>query len=187
MINKKQIIKKEPPEFKPNDILIKNRELFLYEEVTEASVTRLIKEIKALDYVNHNPITLWINSPGGSTTNGLALINVMRAIKSQIITIINTQAASMASQIAVAGNVRKMAHNGWLMIHDMSGGISSDYSGKIKYRAQWIERHYKNLEDIYKRFTKLTNEDLEIARNGELWLDAKECLEKSIVDEIIKI
>jgi ATP-dependent Clp protease protease subunit len=187
MINKKQIIKKEPPEFKPNDILIKHRELFLYEEVTEESVARLIKEIKALNYVNHNPITLWINSPGGSTTNGLALINVMLSIEADIITIINTQACSMASQISIAGDKRKMMYNSEWMAHDMSGGITGDYSNKVKYRAQWLEKHYKILEDNYKRFTKLTDKDLEIARNGELWLNAEECLEKGIIDEIIKI
>jgi len=183
---KKRKKKKLVLEFKPNDILIKNRELFLYEAVNEVSVIRLIKEIKALNYKNHKPITLWINSPGGSTTCGLALINIMRAVKSDIITIINAQACSMASQISVAGNVRKIVHNGEWMAHDMSGGITGDYSNKVKYRAKWIEKHYKMLEDNYKKFTKLTSKDLEIARNGELWLDAKECFDKGIVDEIIE-
>jgi len=139
-------------EFKPHDILLKNRELFLYEPVNDKSVERLIKEIKALNYKNKKPITLWINSPGGSTTNGLALINIIRAVKSPIITIINTQACSMASQISIAGNIRKIVANGEWMAHDMSGGITDDYSGKVKYRAQWLEKHYKILEDIYKRF-----------------------------------
>lgn len=177
---------KPNPEFKPNDILIKNRELFLYEVVNENSVSRLIKEIKALNYVNKKPITLWINSPGGSTTNGFALINVMRAVKSPIITIVNSEAASMASQIAVAGNIRKIVWNGWFMLHDMSGGIKGDYSGKVKYRAQWIEQHYKQLETVYKMYTKLTQKDLEIARNGELWLDAEQSLKKGLVDTVIK-
>jgi ATP-dependent Clp protease protease subunit len=183
---KKVESEKPKPEFKPNDVLIKNRELFLYEKIDENSTSRLIKEIKALNYVNQKPITLWINSPGGSTVNGLALINIMRAVKSPIITIVNSEAASMASQVAVAGNIRKIVYNGWIMLHDMSGGITGDYSGKVKYRAQWIEKHYKNLEDNYRQFTKLTKKDLEIARNGELWLDAEACLKKGLVDEIIR-
>lgn len=180
----KKSIKKE--ELKINDLVLKQRELFLYENVSQLSILRLIKEIKVLDNINHKPIKLWINSPGGETTCGLALINLMREIKSKIITIINTEACSMASQISVAGNERYIYSNGWWMAHDMSGGIHGDYSGKVKYRAKFIEAHYKILEENYKKFTKLTNNDLELARNGELWLNAEQCLEKGIVDKILK-
>lgn len=172
-------------EIKPNDILLKNRELFLYEDVNDKSVIRLIKEIKALDYKNHKPITLWINSPGGETGSGLALINIIQSVKSKIITIINTRACSMASLISVAGNVRYITNNGVWMAHDMKGGISGDYSAKVEDRAKWIKKHQKLLEDVYKKYTKLTDKDLSIARNGELWIHAEECLQKGIVDKII--
>lgn len=177
--------KKKNPEFKPNDILIKNRQLFLYEAVTEKSAARIITSIMALDLENKKPITLWINSGGGCTTNGLAIINTMRSAKSKIITIINTQACSMASLISCAGDERKIVVNGEWMAHDMKGGIWGDYSDKVRDRAEWLEKHYKLLTDIYKKYTKLTKQDLERARHGELWLDAKQCLEKSIVDKII--
>ena len=178
--------RKKIEELKINDLILKQREIFLYDEVSDASILRLIKEIKVLDNINHKPIKLYINSGGGSTTCGLALINVMQEVKSKIITIINTEACSMASQISVAGNERYIVSNGFWMAHDMSGGITGDYSGKVKYRAEFLERHFKVLEDSYKQFTKLTNKDLEIARNGELWLDAKQCLAKGIVDKILK-
>jgi len=177
--------KKKYEEFKPNDILIKNRQLFLYEAVTEKSAARIITSIMALDLENKKQITLWINSEGGSTTNGLAIINTMQAAKSKIITIINAQACSMASLISCAGDVRKIVANGEWMAHDMKGGIFGDYSDKVRDRAEWIEKHFQLLTDVYKKHTKLTKKDLERARHGELWLDAEQCLKKGIVDKII--
>jgi len=168
-----------------DNLILKKRELFLYGKVDDESILKLIKQIKVLDNINHKPIKLYINSPGGQTTCGLALINLMREVKSQIITVINTQACSMASQISIAGDKRYMYSNGWWMAHDMRGGITGDYSSKVEYRAKWIEKHYKNLEDVYKKFTKLSKKDLEIARNGELWLNANECLKKGIIDKIL--
>jgi ATP-dependent Clp protease protease subunit len=168
-----------------DDLLLEKRELFLHTNVNEDSITNLIKSIKYLDYKKHAPITLWINSPGGSTTSGLALIYIMRQVKSKIITIINNQACSMASQISVAGNERLMVANGSWMAHDMRGGIWGDYSEKVKYRAKALEEHYQNLEKLYKKYTKLSKQDLALARNGELWLNAKQCLKKGIIDKII--
>jgi len=178
--------RKKIEELKINDLILKQRELFLYEKVSDNSMLRLIKEIKVLNNLNHKPIKLWINSPGGSTTCGLALMNLIRESKSKIITIINTEACSMASQISVVGHKRYIYSNGWWMAHDMSGGISDDYTSKIIYRAKYLEAHAKSLENAYKQFTKLTNKDLELARNGELWLNAEQCLEKGIVDKILK-
>ena len=80
----KKSIKNE--ELKINDLILKQRELFLYEKVSDNSMLRLIKEIKVLNNLNHKPIKLWINSPGGSTTCGLALMNLIRESKSKIIT-----------------------------------------------------------------------------------------------------
>ena len=177
---------KTTKEIKPDEILLQNRELFLYDKVDNELIEKLIKQIKALNLINKKPITLWINSPGGATACGLGLINTIRLSKAKIITIINSRACSMASLISVVGHVRKIMPNGVWMAHDMASGVS-DYSGKIKYRAEWLEKHYNQLENVYKTYTNLTQKDLQIARNGELWLTPTECLKKGIVDEIIKI
>lgn len=181
--------KKENPPYIPFNLeeqIFKQRELFLYESVSDKSILKLIKEIKVLDNESHKDIKLWINSPGGSTVAGLALINIMRSVKSKIITIINNEACSMASQISVAGDERYIVRNGCWMAHDMKGGITGDYSAKVEYRAERLKQHYKQLEKNYKKYTKLTKKDLEIARHGELWLNASQCLKKGIVDKILK-
>lgn len=171
--------------FNLDNYLLNKRELFLFETVDSTSISKLIKEIKYLDFQNKKPIKIWINSPGGSTCDGLALVNIMKKVKSKIITIINSKACSMASIISIVGNERYIVKNGVWMAHDMRGGIWGDYSAKVEYRADWIKKHYQQLVDIYKQYTKLTEEDLKIARNGELWLQADECLKKGIVDKII--
>jgi len=183
----KKIIKKKKNEScSADDQMMKDRELFLNGDVDNKSMLRLIKDIKFLNCRSHKPITLWINSGGGSCSDGLALINVMRMVKSPLITIVNFQACSMGSQISIAGDVRKIVDNGFLMFHDMYSG-TTDYSGKIKYRAMWLEKLWLTLVDTCTTHTKLTNEDLEIARNGELWINAEEALVKGCVDEIITV
>ena len=73
----------------------------------------------------------------------------------------------MATQISVAGDLRKMAYNGvsgWLMICVVV--LQENYSRKVLDRANHIQNHFKVLEDNYRRFTNLTTKDLESARNG---------------------
>ncbi len=173
------------PKLKIEEILLDSRNLFLYESVTNESVLRLIKEIKTLDSLNKKPIYLWINSGGGCCAAGFALINVMRSVKSKIITIINAEVCSMGSAISINGNERWIVKNGCAMFHDMSGGIRGDYSLKVKDRAVFIEEYYKLLEENTRKNTKLTEEEIQRARTGELWLFAKDCLKKGIVDKII--
>ena len=184
---KKPIKIKSFPKIDVEQCMLRNREIFLYESVTSKSMLRLIKEILILDNINHKPINFHINSGGGSCTDGLALINVMRQVSSPIITIVNMEACSMGSQISIAGDVRKMVDNGFLMFHDMSGVVGGDYSGKVKYRAMFVEKLWETLVATCTNHTKLTKKDLEIARNGELWLTAKESLAKGCVDEIIVV
>ena len=177
--------KKIENEIKIDDILLKDRNIFLYEGVTDKSVLKLIKEIKALDKINKKPIYFWINSGGGSVSAGFALINVMKNVKSKIITIINSEVASMGSQISICGDERWIVSNGVAMFHDMSGGIRGDYSLKVKDRAVFIEKYYQLLEDNTRNKTKLTEREIKKARTGELWLFAEDCLKKGIVDKII--
>lgn len=174
-------------DFKLDNILIKNRELFLYEPVTSESALNLIKKLKALNLINHKPITLWLNTPGGQVPAGLAIINTIKSIKSKVITIINSQVCSMGSLIAIAGDERFITKNGVMMFHDMKGGVTGDYSAKIEDRAYFIKRYYKLIEDHIKSNTDLTQREVSRARSGELWLFADDCLDKGAVDKILEV
>ena len=91
----------------------------------------------------------------------------------------------MGGHISVAGNKRVCYSKSVFMAHDAAGYIE-DYFTKIRDRAKFYEEYYDRvLNSNLKKYTKLTDEELLQARNGELWLFAEEMLEKGIVDEII--
>jgi ATP-dependent Clp protease protease subunit len=177
--------KKEDKKIEIEDILLKNRKVFLYNEVTSTNSEKLIKQLFVLENFNKKPILLYINSPGGSTSDGFSLINIMIHLKSPVYTIINGEACSMGGLISIVGKKRFMTQNSFWMGHDMRGGIWGDYSGKVEYRAEYIKKLWTMLENHLKNYTKLTQEDLTLLRNGELWLSAEECLKKGIIDTIL--
>jgi ATP-dependent protease ClpP protease subunit len=90
----------------------------------------------------------------------------------------------MAGLISIVGKERYITKNAVWMGHDMSGGITGDYSGKVEYRADFIKKEWKMIENHLKSYTKLTDKEIETLRNGELWLQPEECLVKGIVDKI---
>lgn len=185
-MKKKTKKRKTPAEIKVGDLLLKNRKLFLYNEVEPENMERLVKGLFALDLLNHKPIYLYINSPGGEVADGFSLINTIKLIKSPVYTIITGEACSMAGLISIVGKRRYMIENTFWMTHDLSGGIHGDYSGKVEYRAKYLGKLWKVIENHLTMHTKLSIKEIELARNGELWLDSQECLSKGVVDEIFK-
>jgi ATP-dependent Clp protease protease subunit len=171
-------------ELKVDDILLKHRTLFLTGEIKTENIIKLIKDIFLLDALNKKPIKIYINSPGGSVSDGFALIDSIKLIKSPITTIIIGEACSMAGLISIVGKDRYITKNAVWMGHDMSGGVKEDYSGKVEYRIEFIKKLWKTIENHLKTYTKLTNEEIQILRNGEMWLSPEECLTKGIVDKI---
>jgi len=186
MPKKRKKHKKYDKDIQIDQILFKNRQLFLFENIEEKITKELVREIRALDTVNHKPIVLYINSPGGSVSDGFAIIDAMKGIKSPVVTIITGEACSMAGLISIAGDKRYMTSNSYWMGHDLAGGIGGDYTTKVLDRAKYLGKYQKQLEDFIKIHTKLTDKDIIKGRHGELWLNAEECYNKGIVDNIIK-
>lgn len=164
---------------------LKNREIFIFEEINESLSKKVIQQLLYLDSISKEDITIWINSPGGSVDDGFAIIDIMKKIKSNITTIIIGNAASMAGHISINGDNRLITKNSTWMEHDMSGGVSGDYTTKVLDRTKNLEVTQKKLHHNLKKNTKLTKKELEKAKHGELWLESKECKLKGIVDKII--
>ena len=178
--------KNKLPELKVDDLLLKDRRLFLYGEVKEENMEKLVKSLFVLDAINDKkPIYLYINSPGGSVSDGFSLINTIKMIKSPVVTVITGEACSMGGLISIVGKQRLMTKNTFWMGHDMRGGIWGDYSGKIEHRAEFIKKCWKMIENHLRQYTKLTEKELETLRNGELWLTPEESLKKGIIDKIL--
>ena len=97
--------KKEAPGFmkEAEAYLTKGRKLFLWGGVDDESVEKLVKQMLYLDSLNHDDITLFINSPGGVISSGLALLDCMNSIESDVVTVCAGQAASMGAVLLCAG------------------------------------------------------------------------------------
>ena len=116
---------------------------------------------------------------------GFAIIDIMRGLRSKIQTVICGECCSMATFVALAGNIRLMTSNAHWMGHEMSR-YSMDYYSKEKYRFEYEERIWLGLRKVYMEKTKLTKDDMYKIDHHELWLDAKQCLEKGIVDKVLE-
>jgi ATP-dependent Clp protease protease subunit len=165
-------------------ILNKNRYILLYDEIGNISADVIVSKLRAMDLLNRKPITIEINSPGGSVPDGMSIINAIESIKSPVITIITGQVCSMAALISIAADKRLIYSNSYWMQHSTSD-IVGDYIQYIKDRTTFLCEFEHRTEKMLKLKTKLNSNDLLKIRTGELWLSAEQCLTKGVVDEII--
>ena len=146
------------------DEMLSHREVELVGEVSADSVNALIRELRYLQSEDPEaPITLYINSPGGSVDSGMALYDVMQAVSCPVRTICVGLAASMAALLFVSGAERDMLPHSRLMIHDpliiQTGGsalklkaISDDLMGTRQIIAKVIAEHSgKSLEEVLEK------------------------------------
>jgi len=195
MVNKEKDMQKEKEDIgKKEDkygedyyfrLINKNRYILLYDEINNCAADVLVSKLLAMNIMNKTkPITIEINSPGGSVADGMAIINAIEHISAPVYTIISGQACSMAALISVVGDKRFMYANSYWMQHSTSD-IVGDYIQYIKDRTRFLCEFEHRTEKILKLNTKLTANDITKIRTGELWLNADQCLEKNIIDEII--
>ena len=117
--------------------LLTNRIVFVTGEINDDLANLVISELLYLDSLNHNDIYLYINSPGGSVTSGLAIYDTMNYIKSDVSTIAIGSCASMAAILLAAGTNGKRLSlpNSEIMIHQVLGGMEGKAS-EIKIQAE---------------------------------------------------
>lgn len=179
---KKRIIKKYS-DINIDQILLQHRHIFIFGEIDEKMSYHITQKLLALSEINSKPILLYINSPGGTVADGFAIIDCMQNNRSPIITMILGRACSMAGLVSIAGDRRLIVPHGMWMSHNLTAGVY----GNVKTIEDRTE-HYKNLQQtlnyFLKRHTKLTDNEIKKAVEGELWLDPEDCIKKGIVDEI---
>ena len=183
------VIEKEPSGVRAYDIysrLLKDRIIILNGEITDESANAVVAQILYLDSLNHNDISIYINSPGGSITAGMAIYDTMNFAKSDISTICIGMCASMAAFLLSSGtkNKRYSLPNGEVMIHQPLGGAQGQAT-EIKIAA---ERILKLKEKLNKILSKNTNQDLkkiEQDTERDYFMSADEALEYGIIDKIL--
>ena len=167
--------------------LLKDRIIILTGEITDDSANIIVAQLLYLDSINHDDISLYINSPGGSITAGFAIYDTMNFIKSDVSTICIGIAASMAAFILSSGKKGKRyaLPNAEVMIHQPLGGAQGQAT-EIKIAAEHILKLKDKLNTI---LAKNTNRPLEKIQNDterDYFLTSNDALEYGIIDKIIE-
>ena len=177
--------------------MLKDRIVFLQGEVEPHMANHLVAQLLLLESQdNETPINMYVNSPGGLVTEGLAIYDTMQFIKAPVHTIIIGQAASMGSLLAQAGAKRYITPHARHMVHRVSSGTGGT-SGSIHVQELEFEDARRRLEESKKLNDKLTNiyfrhntagktlEELHATMKFDTYLSAEEALEFGLVDEVI--
>lgn len=173
---------------KMEEIYLKQRRVYFWGQVDDKSMEKIISKILFLDaYEPGKEIDLFLSSPGGSVTSGLALLDVMKMIQSPVNTICMGLAASMGSMILSQGvkGKRKIFENGRVMIHQPSIGGVQGQAIELEITAKQIVKTRRILAEILATNCGQPVEKILKDFDRDYWLDAKEAIEYGIVDEII--
>lgn len=166
--------------------LLKDRIIMLSGEIDDSRADSVVAQLLYLDSINHNDISLYINSPGGNVTSGMAIYDTMNFVKSDVSTICVGMAASMAAVLLSSGakDKRYALPNSEIMIHQPLGGAQGQAT-EIKIAA---ERILKLKEKLNKILVKNTSQKLsKITKDTERdhFLSSYEALEYRLIDKII--
>ena len=167
--------------------LLKDRIIILNGEINDNTANAVVAELLYLDSLGNDDISLYINSPGGSITAGMAIYDTMNFIKSDVSTICVGMAASMGAFILATGanGKRFILPNAEVMIHQPLGGVQGQAT-EIEIAAERILKIKKKLNKI---LAESTGKDINTINNDtdrDHFMDSEEALAYGIVDRILK-
>lgn len=167
--------------------LLKNRIILLSGPIDDALANTIVAELLYLDSLNHEDIALYINSPGGAVTAGMAIFDTMNFIKSNVSTICIGMAASMAAFLLACGQSGKryILPNAEVMIHQPLGGAQGQAT-EIKIAAEHILKIKKKLNTILAEKTGKSLRKIEQDTERDYYLSAEEAKEYGLIDQILK-
>ena len=167
--------------------LLKDRIIFLGEEVNETTASLVVAQLLFLESEDPNKdIQLYINSPGGSVSAGLAIYDTMQYIKCDVSTICIGMAASMGAFLLAGGTKgKRMAlPNSEIMIHQPSGGAQGQAT-EIKIVAEQILKTKRKLNEILAANTGKPLEQIEIDTERDNYMSAEEAKAYGLIDNVI--
>ena len=168
--------------------LLKDRIIFLGEEVTDVSANIVVAQLLFLEAEDPGKdIQLYINSPGGSVTAGMAIYDTMNYIKSDVSTICIGMAASMGAFLLSGGTKGKRfaLPNAEIMIHQPSG-VSRGMASDMKIVADQILKTKQKLNEILAKNTGKPIDVIERDTDRDNYMTAQEALEYGLIDSIIE-
>lgn len=170
------------------DRLFRERIIFLAEEVDDAMANAIVAYMLYLDSDDQTkPISLYINSPGGSVTAGMAIYDTMQHIKSEVVTICVGLAASMGAFLLTAGAKGKrfaLPHSR-IMIHQPLGGVGRRQATDIDIEAKQILRVRRELNELMAFHTGKSIEQIQKDTDRDYFMSAEEAMQYGLIDRVI--
>lgn len=184
-------------------LFVLNNHVYFYQEITRSTALIFNKIVTELYYnILHtmlssgltNPeIHLHFNSPGGELFGAMSMLKTVEKVKAgldpikvpmKIITHIDGESSSGSSIVSIAGDRRYMGENSCIMIHNAFSGVSGDPRDIEDHRKN-TDLLVSNMKKIYKRYSKITDDELNKMLEHNCYIPADECLKLGLVDEII--
>lgn len=166
--------------------LLKDRIVFLGGEVNDDVANLIVAQLLFLEMENPDAdISLYINSPGGSVTAGMAIYDTMNYIKPNVRTVCIGMAASMGAFLLMAGEKGKRLAlpNSEVMIHQPSGGAQGQATD-VAIRAEWLLHTRKKMNQLMSNMTGQSLEQIERDVERDNFMTAENALKYGIIDEI---
>ena len=166
--------------------LLKDRIIILSGEIDDNLSNIIVAQLLYLDSINNDDISLYINSPGGSITAGMAIYDTMNFVKSKVSTICIGMAASMGAFLLSSGEKGKRycLPNSEVMIHQPLGGAQGQAT-EIKIAAERILKLKKKLNDILSKNTGQDIDKINSDTERDYFLSSDEALDYGLVDKIL--
>ena len=168
--------------------LLRERIVFVTGEVEDNMASLITAQLLFLESENPTKdIYMYINSPGGVVTAGMAIHDTMQYIRPRVGTVCIGQAASMGSFLLAAGEpgMRVALSNARIMVHQPSGGARG-MASDIEIQAKEILRIRRRLNDLYVKYTGKTLPEIEKAMDRDTFLEADEAKEFGLVDQVFE-
>ncbi|EQB09923.1 MAG: ATP-dependent Clp endopeptidase proteolytic subunit ClpP [Novosphingobium lindaniclasticum] len=168
--------------------LLRERIVFITGQVEDHMASLIVAQLLFLESENPSKdISMYINSPGGVVTAGMAIHDTMQYIKPRVSTVCIGQAASMGSFLLAAGEpgMRIALPNARIMVHQPSGGAQG-MASDIEIQAREILRMRKRLNDLYVKYTGKSLDEIEKAMDRDTFLEAEEALAFGLVDKVFE-
>ena len=167
--------------------LLRERIIFINSAIDDQVAASICMQLLFLEAENpKKEISMYINSPGGVVSAGLAIYDTMQFIKPAISTTVMGQAASMGSLLLTAGHkdMRFALPHASVMVHQPSGGFQGQVTD-IMIHARNVESLKKRLNEIYVKHTGRSYKDVEDALERDNFLSAEEAVEFGLIDKIL--
>ncbi len=169
------------------DEMLLHREVECVGEINAVSVYSLCRQLRHLQRENPSgEITMYINSPGGSVTDGLALYDVMKGISCPIRTVCLGTAASMGAVLFAAGNQRDILPHGRVMIHDPLIGKTGGSALQLYEISQGLMQTREHMGQLLAQFTGRTLEEIYEKTRRDTFFDAEEAVAFGLADRVIE-